>query len=119
MAIKIKKKKLSEEEIAEERRRRCKVLLWAYAYERQSTSIVDDFHFDRVCEEIDTSIETGHKVMDAWFKENLHPCTGSWVGELPKEEYKRLQDLFHMLYETNENTCEADPKPGTPEEGLL
>jgi len=75
--------------VCQETKRRCNVLLWAYAYEVKNHSIVDDHHFDRVCYEIDTNIETGHKVMDKWFKENFKPWTGCW-DNMPWKERRKL-----------------------------
>lgn len=94
--LKIKKKKYEPTEIEVERRRRINVVLWAYAYEFHASPFVDDAKFDKTCMEIDLSISTGDKKMDAWFRKNFHPCTGIWVYKHPDLEglelkYQRLK----------------------------
>ena len=70
-------------EITEEIERRNNVALWAYAYEIQFDSLVDDHHFDRVCREVQPQLKTGDAALDAFFAEEFDPCTGSWIYKHP------------------------------------
>jgi len=79
--------------VCEERRRRILVCLWAYAYEIQSQVFVSDERFDSECLLVDVSVNTGHPVMDSWFKKEFDPCTGSWVHTHP--EIEKLSALYH------------------------
>lgn len=78
-----------------ERRNRILVALWAHAYEVHNNPLVDDFEFDMMCMRIDTSVDTGHPVMDKWFKEKFDPYTGMWVLSHP--EKNRLETLYQNL----------------------
>jgi hypothetical protein len=69
----------SEDTALEERKRRVRVAVWAYAYELLDDSIVDDATFDRECAQVDLSIDTGNKEMDQWFRTNFSPHTGQWI----------------------------------------
>lgn len=83
--------------IEKERHRRIMVLLWAYAYEFESDSLVDDHTFDRTCYEIRPHISTGHPVMDKFFKEQFDPCTGQWVHSVPEAEMIKLKALYKRV----------------------
>lgn len=67
----------------EQKRKRIKVLLWAYAYEIENDSLVDDATFDRTCLEIDLSVQTDDPALDAWFAREFSPHTGQWVWKFP------------------------------------
>lgn len=69
-----------------EKQRRICVSVWAYSYEFLGESIVDDAKFDKVCGEIDTSLSTGDREMDKWFKNNFDPSTGMWIQNHPYKE---------------------------------
>ena len=73
-------------EIDQERRRRILVAAWAYAYEVESTPIVDDETFDREAALIRPELETGHAALDAFFRSEFDPCTGSWVHCHPEKD---------------------------------
>ena len=80
---------------AEERRLRCQVAVWAYAYEMRDHSLVPDDQFDRTCYEIDPNIKTGDAKWDAWFEEHFMPHTGQWIRQHP--DHKRLDEIFENL----------------------
>jgi len=90
-----------------ERKKRMNVLLWAYAYEMRDDSLVDDFHFDRVCYEIDLSIDTDRPDLDEWFRKEFDPCTGSWIRSYP--DLEKIMDIYDRVKEyergERERTC--------------
>lgn len=69
--------------------------LWALAYERYSTIMVDDWTFDTECKKVDPSISTGHDVMDKFFREEFSAFTGQWIHKHP--EIDKLDALYHRL----------------------
>ena len=88
---------MTQTKVEAERQRRICVSLWAYAYEVMNESLVSDHVFDAVCKEIDPSIETGHKVMDKFFKEVFGAHTGQWIHKHPElDKVKRMYE-FHVI----------------------
>ena len=67
-----------------ERRNRIQIAVCAYAYECMDAPIIDDATYDWLAEKIDRSIETGHAVLDAFFREEFSPMTGMWIREHPE-----------------------------------
>lgn len=67
-----------------ERRRRILLSVAAYAYEIENVSLVDDHTFDAECLKVDVSIDTGHPMLDAWWRENFDPSTGMWIHKHPE-----------------------------------
>lgn len=86
-------KRYKQTPLEKERQRRICVAIWAYAYEYLSASIVSDAIFDKTCREVDLKVSTGNKEMDAWFRKNFHPCTGSWVGSHPHRDILRQRAI--------------------------
>lgn len=86
-----------------EMRNRIRLLIGAYLYEYLSESWLSDAEFDKLALQIDPNIETGHKIMDKFFKEEFSPSTGSWIYNLPKEERDKLKTLCESLIK-NENS---------------
>lgn len=79
-----------------ERRRRIKVSLWAYAYEIENHSIVDDMRFDLECYQLNLSLDTGNPQLDFWFRANFEPCTGMWIHKHPKlDGIKNIYWRYH------------------------
>ena len=81
--------------VCEERRRRIVLSLAAYAYEVHSESRMSDAEFDGLALSIDTSIDTGHPVMDEFFRKEFHPHTGQWIHSHP--ELDKLEALYRSL----------------------
>lgn len=79
-----------------ETKRRINVALWAYAYELRDDSIVADDTFDRECEKVDLTIDTGNELLDTWFKENFEPFTGSWIHTHP--ELDKIEQIYEKYY---------------------
>ena len=81
---------------AEQRRIRIRLALAAFAYEYRNTSIMSDADYDKLALEVDTSIATGNKQMDKFFKTKYNPDTGMWVRTHPKKQ--ALSNLYQQLY---------------------
>jgi hypothetical protein len=74
-----------------ERRRRIRVALWAYAYEILDDPFVPDARFDEECLLVQPDMDTGHTVLDRFFRTHFKPYTGQWVRRHP--ELKKLDRL--------------------------
>jgi len=68
-----------------ERRNRIRLSVWAYAYELMDDPLVSDELFDSVAAQIDPSVSTGNKKLDAFFKAEFSPFTGMWVRKHPDQ----------------------------------
>lgn len=74
------------------------VALWAYTYEFENISLVDDGTFDRECRLVDSSISTGHAKLDLFFRDVFHPDTGIWIHQHP--ELNKVAALYERLRST-------------------
>lgn len=83
-------------EVCEQRRLRIKLALAAYAYEYHASSIMSDGNFDAMCKKIDTSIDTGYRLLDRFFREEFSPDTGQWVHKHPEKD--KLEWLYQRYY---------------------
>lgn len=79
----------------EERKRRIRVSLWAYAYEVANISLVDDATYDRESRLIRPEVETGNAEMDAFFRTVFEPDTGLWIHEHPHKD--RLKAILEGI----------------------
>ncbi len=82
--------------VEKEIRRRIKLSIAAYSYEFCDHSIIDDATFDKMCSEVDLSIDTGSKKLDKWFKKEFDPSTGQWIHKHP--ELDKIRILYEKYY---------------------
>jgi hypothetical protein len=75
---------------------RIRLSVAAWAYEVQDRTIMSDATYDRLCLEVDTSITTGNKRLDTFFKRHFDPNTGVWVRKHPEpRKLERIIELYH------------------------
>ena len=79
-------------EVEKQRRIRILLSLYAYAYEFKARSIVSDADYDRLALLVDTSISTGNKKLDNFFKKEYNPYTGQWIHKHPEKD--KLEALY-------------------------
>lgn len=84
-------------EIDPEKRNRIRVAVAAYAYEFESDQVMSDAEYDELARSIDPRVETGHEVLDEFFRTDFSPVTGQWVHAHPERD--KLRDLYHRVYE--------------------
>lgn len=77
--------------VAEQRRLRDNLLIWAYAYEVENFSLVADSAFDQSCLQVDLAMDTGSPAADRWWREHFDPSTGQWVHKYPYPDALRKQ----------------------------
>ena len=82
--------------INEEIRRRIKLSVAAYAYEVHDDSVMSDGEFDQQSLLVDTSVSTGNRKLDNFFKKNFDPSTGSWIHKHP--EIDKIAELYRRYY---------------------
>lgn len=75
--------------------------MWAYAYEIENDSLVQDSRFDAEALAVDTSIKTGNRKLDNWFKKHFQPDTGMWIHNHPEKHkiahiYKQIKERRTM-----------------------
>ena len=83
-------------EVEKERRRRIRLSVAAYAYEYYNHSIMADSDFDELCDKVDTSIKTGNRKLDSFFKYKFNPATGMWVRVHPDKA--GLENIYHRYF---------------------
>lgn len=81
---------------------RIRLSVYAYSYEFMNISLVDDGAFDRLALQIDTTIDTGRADLDAWFRQNFDPSTGSWIYCHP--EINKIAAIFWRHYAYSHTT---------------
>ena len=81
-----------------ETRRRIRLSLWAYAYEFENASIVDDATFDAECRLVNLDASTARQDMDDWWRKNFDPSSGMWIRSHP--ELGKLKVRFSLLFPT-------------------
>lgn len=81
---------------SEQIRLRIRLAVAAYAYEYKNTSIMSDGKFDELSYKVDTSIITGYRKLDNFFKKNFEPATGMWVRKHPDKQ--GLRTIYEKYY---------------------
>jgi hypothetical protein len=82
--------------VSEQTRLRIKLSVAAYAYEYRNNSIMSDAEFDEMSYLVDTSIATGNRKLDNFFKKHFEPATGMWVRKHPDK--KGLVNIYERYY---------------------
>ncbi len=67
-------------------RARIRLAVAAYTYEFLNQSVMSDAEFDALSRTVDLSYNTGHEVLDRFFREEFHPDTGQWIHKHPELE---------------------------------
>ena len=72
-------------------------------YEYYNESIMSDAEYDRLSLLVDTSVSTGNRKMDNFFKKRFNPDTGQWVRFHPDKG--GLENIYHRYYkESNDES---------------
>jgi len=90
-----------EQSIVEaEIRRRIRLSVAAYAYEYKNDSIMSDALFDEMSCIVDTSVTTGNRKMDNFFKKHFEPATGMWIRQHPDKA--GLENIYQRYFKKTE-----------------
>jgi len=82
--------------VSEQIRLRIKLSVAAYAYEYRNNSIMSDAEFDEMSYLVDTTIATGNRKLDNFFKKHFEPATGMWVRKHPDKQ--GLVNIYERYY---------------------
>ncbi len=82
----------------DEKNRRIRISLAAYAYELADRSIMSDPEYDRLSKEINLEVPTDRPDLDTWFKRSFKDYTGMWIYSHP--ELDKIAALYTRLYKT-------------------
>jgi hypothetical protein len=82
-------------EIDRETRNRIRLSLAAYTYEYLDQVIMTDGEFDKLCGEIDLSVNTRRPDLDIWFRKNFDSSTGQWIHNHP--ELGRIAEIATQM----------------------
>lgn len=82
--------------VERERRLRIKLAVAAFAYEYEDESIISDAEFDKMCLQVNKTVDTGHKVCDSYFKSRFDPSTGQWIRHHP--ELDKIKTIYERYY---------------------
>lgn len=88
--------RLSEDVVSKERRTRIRLSLYAYAYEFENDSLISDEEYDMLSRSVNTSISTGHSILDKFFREHFEPDTGMWITKHP--ELYKVRGIYNYYY---------------------
>lgn len=80
--------------------------LAAYAYEMRNDIIMSDPEFDKLCLEINPSIDTGHTILDKFFRDKFDPSTGMWIRDHP--ELNKVEELYERVYGSKSTSVRAE-----------
>jgi hypothetical protein len=61
-----------------------------------------DGEYDSLSLQVDTSISTGNKTLDKFFKDSFDPSTGQWIYNHP--ELERIEQLYNKFFVSEEIT---------------
>ena len=82
--------------VEQERRNRIKIAVAAYAYECHDDSIMSDDAYDRLAQGINRGVETGHAVLDRFFRDDYSAMTGMWIRDHP--EIAGVEKIYRAYY---------------------
>ena len=80
-----------------ERRNRIQLSIAAYAYEIMDDPLVSDAQFDAVAFSIQPEMDTGHPILDEFFRKEFSPSTGMWIRKHP--ELSGILDRYRLVKE--------------------
>ena len=81
---------------SEQIRIRIRLSVAAYAYEYKNTSIMSDAQFDWLSKQVDTTVYTGYRKLDNFFKKHFESDTGMWVRKHPDKQ--GLRTIYEKYY---------------------
>ena len=93
-----------DEDVELERRNRIRLSIAAYLYETgDEFQLMTDAEYDRISYQINTSVGTGHPVLDKFFREEFQPDTGQWIHKHPE-----LDKLIQRIYNLKQRNMEKN-----------
>lgn len=79
-----------------ETKKRIKLAIYAYAYEFEDDTLIEDSDFDKMAFSIDLSVKTRRPDLDKFFETEFQPDTGQWIHFHP--ELGKIKWLYDRYY---------------------
>lgn len=79
----------------EETRKRVRLTVAAWAYEKHNDPIMSDAEYDQLALSIDLRKTTSRPDLDDWWRENFNPSTGMWVFRHPEVDI--VEKAYRLL----------------------
>jgi len=77
-------------------RNRILISVYAYAYELCNDSLVSDYEYDRLAQEIDVNVSTNNIILDRFFKNRYVSYSGSWISIHP--EIEKIREIYNKYF---------------------
>ena len=77
-------------------RNRILISVYAYAYELCDDSLVSDYEYDRLAQEIDVNASTNNGRLDKFFKDNYVSYSGNWIKKHP--EIEKIIEIYNKYF---------------------
>tara|TARA_Y100000004_G_C8755801_1_gene344378 strand:+ start:340 stop:603 length:264 start_codon:yes stop_codon:yes gene_type:complete len=77
-------------------RNRILISVYAYAYEFLNESLIDDYEYDKLAQEIDVNVSTNNMMLDKFFKDCYVSYSGSWILNHP--EIEKIREIYNKYF---------------------
>ena len=77
-------------------RNRILISVYAYAYEFLDESLIDDYEYDKLAQEIDVNISTNNMMLDKFFNDCYVSYSGSWILKHP--EIEKIVEIYNKYF---------------------
>mgnify|MGYP003155425231 CR=1 FL=1 len=77
-------------------RNRILISVYAYAYEFRNESLIDDYEYDKLAQEIDVNISTNNMMLDKFFNDCYVSYSGSWILKHP--EIEKIIEIYNKYF---------------------
>lgn len=77
-------------------RNRILISVYAYAYEFRNESLIDDYEYDKLAQEIDVNVSTNNMMLDKFFNDCYVSYSGSWILKHP--EIEKIVEIYNKYF---------------------
>ena len=77
-------------------RNRILISVYAYAYELCNDSLVSDYEYDRLAQEINIDVSTCNGRLDKFFKDSYVSYSGGWIRKHP--EIEKIIEIYNKYF---------------------
>ena len=81
-------------------RNRILISVYAYAYEFRNESLIDDYEYDKLAQEIDVNVSTNNMMLDKFFNDCYVSYSGSWILNHP--EIEKIVEIYNKYFKRQE-----------------
>lgn len=77
-------------------RNRILISVYAYAYEFLNESLIDDYEYDKLAQEINVNVSTNNIILDKFFNDCYVSYSGSWILKHP--EIEKIREIYNKYF---------------------